>query len=59
MNYYSHFFKEHYIREKDIEWVLHLRNLDNVNIVIEAISQIWLLGFKEFQISAFLRLIKN
>lgn len=34
VNYYSHFLAEPYITEKDIEFVLQLRNMDNVNFIL-------------------------
>lgn len=35
VNYYSHFLAEPYITEKDIEFVLQLRNMDHVQNSIE------------------------
>jgi hypothetical protein len=34
VNYYSHFLQHPYITEKDIEWVLKLRNTDSDSVFI-------------------------
>jgi hypothetical protein len=34
VTYYSHFLQHPYITEKDIEWVLKLRNTDNDSVLI-------------------------